>query len=65
MIKNFDKKNWDTKYIHNFRNVRLIGEKQLEVSNLTGILRKVNICDVHKIFPSDCILSSIPDEQVF
>ena len=44
MIKNFDKKSkWDAKYIPNFRIVRLIGPRQLEVSDLTGRLRQVNI----------------------
>ena len=66
MIKNFDKKsNWDTKYIPNFRIIRLIGTRQLEVSDLTGRLRKVNICGVHKMLPSEFIVSCIPDEQVF
>ena len=66
MIRNFDKKsNWDVKYIPNFRIVRMIGPRQLEVSDLTGRLRKVNICGVHKILPSDYIVSSILDEQVF
>ena len=63
---NFDKKsNWDAKYIPNSRIIRLVGPRQLEVSNLTGRLWKVNICDMHKILPSDFIVSSIPDEQVF
>ena len=31
----------------------------------TGRIRKVNVSDVHKILPSDHIVSSIPDEQVF
>ena len=48
-----------------FKIVRLIGSRQLEVSDLTGRLIKVNICDVHKILPSDYIVSSIPDDQVF
>ena len=66
MIKNSDKKfNWDAKYIPNFRIIRLIGSRQLEVSNLTGRLWKVTICDMHNILPSDSIVSSIPDEQVF
>ena len=65
MIRNFDKKfNWDAKYIPNFRIVQLIGSRQLEVSNPTGRLRKVNICDVHKILTSDQIVSSIPDEVI-
>ena len=65
MIKNCDKKlNWDTKYILNFRIIRIISPKQLKVSNLTGRLWKVNISEVHKILPSDFIISSIPDEQV-
>ena len=56
MIKNFDKRsNWDAKYIPNFRIITLIGTRQLEVSNPTGRLRKLNICDVHKVLPSDFI----------
>ena len=66
MIKNSDKKsNWDAKYITDFRIVRFIGPKQLEVSNPSSRLTKANICDVHKISPSDYIATSILDEQVF
>ena len=66
MIKNFDKKlNWDTKYIQNFRIIGLIGTRQLQISDLTGRLRKVNISDVHSILPSEFIVSCIPHEQVF
>ena len=43
----------------------LIGSRQLEVSNPTGRIRKVNVCDVHKILPYVHIVSSIPDDQVF
>ena len=65
MIKNYDKKsNWDAKYIPNFRVIRLVDTRQLEVSDPTGRLRKVNICDVHKVLPSEFIVSCIPDEQV-
>ena len=47
---NFNKKsNWDAKYIPNFRIMKLIGTRQLEVSEPTGRLRKVNLCDVHKV----------------
>ena len=45
--------------------MRLIDPRQLEGFKLTDRLRKVNICNVHKILPSDYIVSSIPDEQVF
>ena len=66
MIRNFDKKStWDAKYIPNFRVVHLIGSRQLEVSNPTGRIRKVNVCDAHKIVPSDHIISSVPKKQVF
>ena len=66
MIKNFNKKlNWDSKYIPNFRIIRIISSRQLEVSDLTGRLWKVIISDVHNILPSDFTISSIPDEQVF
>ena len=51
MIKDFDKKStWDAKYVSNFREVKLIGTRQLEVSDPTGGLRKVNIPDVHKSY---------------
>ena len=66
MIRNFEKKStWDAKYIPNFRVVHLIGSRQLEVSNSTGRTRKVNVCDMPKIVPSDHVISSILDEQVF
>ena len=66
MIKNFYKKsNWAEKYILNFRIIRIISPRQLEISDPTGRLWKVNISDVHKILPSDFIISSIPDEQAF
>ena len=45
--------------------VHLIGSIQLEVSDHTERTRKVNVCDVHRILPSDHIVSSISDEQVF
>ena len=47
------------------QNMFLIGSRQLEVSDPTGRTRKINVCDAHKIVPSDHIISSIPDEQVF
>ena len=66
MIKNFNgKSSWDAKYVPNFRVVCLIGSRQLEVSDPTGRARKLNICDAHNIMPSDHIINSIPDEQVF
>ena len=66
MIKNFDKKmTWDTKHVKNVRVVNLIGTRQLEVSDPTGRLRKVNILEVHKILPADFIVSCIPDKQIF
>ena len=66
MIKNYDKKsNWDAKYVQNFWVLRLVGTRQQEVFDPTGSLRKVNTCDVHKVLPSEFIVSCIPDEQVF
>ena len=66
MIKSFyNKSNLDAKNIPNFRIIRLIGTRQLEASDTTGRLTKVNICDVHKILPSEFIVSCIPDEKSF
>ena len=65
-IKNFQKKpNWDAIYLPNFTIIRIINPKQLEVSDPTGRLWKVNVSDAHKILPSDFTISSILDEQVF
>ena len=65
MIRNFDKKsNWDADYVPNFRVVHLIGSRQLEATDPTSRIRRANACDVHKILPSDHIVSSIPDEQI-
>ena len=64
MIIHFDRiSNWDAKYIPNvnFRLIRLISL----VSDLTGRLRKVNICDVQNILQSEFIVSCIPDKQIF
>ena len=66
MIRNYYRKsNWYAKYIPNFTVVCLIGSSQLEVSDPTGRVRKVNVYDAHKIMPSNYIVNSIPDEQVF
>ena len=66
MIKNFDKQSyWNVKYISYFRIIRSIGPRQLEVFDPADRLQKANISDVHKILPSDFIISSVPDEQVF
>ena len=66
MIRNVDKKsNWDAKYITIFRVVHLIGSRQLEVSDPTGRIRKVNVCDALNIVPSDHTVSSIQDQQIF
>ena len=65
MITNFDtKSNWDAKYIPNFRVVHVIGSPQLEVSDPMGRTRKINVCNAHKIMPSDHIISSTLDRQV-
>ena len=66
MIRNFNKKSTlDAKYVPNYRVVRLMGTRQLEVSDPTGRLRKLNISDVHKVIPADFIVSCIPDKQLF
>ena len=66
MIKIFDKKlNWDAKYVPNFRVVKLIGIRHLEVSDPAGRLLKVNISNVHKILPADFIVSCLLDEHIF
>ena len=66
MIKNHDKKlNWDAKYIPNFRVIRLVATQQLEVSDPTGRLGKLNTCYVHKVLSTEFIVSCISDEQIY
>ena len=65
MIKNFDKNQIGMQNTYQISVIRLIGTRQLEVYDPIGRLRKVNICDVHKVLPSEFIVSYIPDEQVF
>ena len=66
MIKNLNKKsNWDAKYVSYYKVIKLTANRQLEVSDPIGRLRKVNISDIHKILPADFIASDIPDKQLF
>ena len=66
MIKNFDQNsNWDAKHIPNFRVVHLIVQDNWNSPIAMGRIRNVNVCDVHKMFPLDHIVSLILDEQVF
>ena len=63
IIRNFDNKSYlDAKYVPNFWVVCFIGSRQLEVSDSSGRIRKVKVCDAHKIVPSDHIISFIPNE---
>ena len=65
MIKTLIKIKLGCQVIPNFRIIKLTDPRQLEVSDLTDRLWEVNISDVHKILPSDFIIISNPDEQVF
>ena len=66
VIRHSEKKsNWDAKYVPNSRVVHLIDSKWLEVSDPIDRIRKVNVCDAHRIVPSDHIVCSLPDNQVF
>ena len=66
MIRTFNKKSkWDAKYIPIFRVVHVIGSRQLKVSYPIGRIRQVNVYDVHMTLPSDHVVSSKWDQQVF
>ena len=66
MIKNFDRKSaWDAKYVPTLRVVCLIGSRQVEDLDCMVRTRKIYVCNAHKIMPSDHIISSILDKQVF
>ena len=64
-LKFWKKSNWDAKYVSNFRVIKLIVARQLEVSDPTGRLWKVNISNIHKILSADFIVCWLLDEQIF
>ena len=56
---------FDTKYIHNHRIIKLVNECTTDVQDTMGKIRRVNLSDVHLMFPSEYVLSHLPDSQTF
>ena len=56
---------FDTKYIPSYRIVKLINEHVADVQDTIGKIRRVNLNDVHLMFPSEHVLSHLPDNQTF
>ena len=56
---------FDTKYIPSYRIVKLINEHAADVQDMIGKIRRVNLNDVHLMFPSEHVLSCLADNQTF
>ena len=66
LIKNHNRDSpFDTKYIPSYRIVKLVNEHAADVQDAIGKIRRVNPSDVHLMFPSEYILSHLPDNQTF
>ena len=56
---------FDTKYIPSYRIIKIINERAVDVQDMIGNIRWVNIKDIHPMFPSEYILSHLPGNQAF
>ena len=56
---------FDMKYIPSYRIIKLINEHVVDVQDMIGNIRRINIKDIHLMFPSEYVLSHLPDEQAF
>ena len=56
---------FDTKYIPSYRIIKLVNEHAADVQDTVGKIRRVNLNNVHLMFPSEHILSHLPDHQTF
>ena len=66
LIKNHNRDSpFNTKYIPSYRIVKLINEHAADVQYTMGKIKRVNLNDVHLMFPSEYILSHLPDNKTF
>ena len=56
---------FDTKYIPSYRIIKIINECAVDVQDTIGNIRRVNIKDIHPMFPSEYVLSHLPDNEAF
>ena len=66
LIKNHHRDSpFNTKYIPSYKIVKLINEHAAYVQDMIGKIRRVNLNDVHLMFPFEHVLSHLPDNQTF
>ena len=66
LIKNHHRDSpFNTKYIPSCKIVKLINEHAAYVQDMIGKIRRVNLNDVHLMFPSEHVLSHLPENQTF
>ena len=66
LIKNHNRDSpFDTKCIPSYRIVKLVSESATDVQDKMGKTRRVNLNDVYLMFPSEYVLSHLPDNQAF
>ena len=56
---------FDMKYIPSYRIIKIINEPVIDVQDMIDNIRWVNIKDIHPMFPSEYVLSHLPDNQAF
>ena len=66
LLKNHKKENpFSSKFLPNFRVVKLRTDRQLELSDTTGKTRRANITDVVKMLPGEIESTMVPDISLF
>ena len=66
LIKNHHRDSpFDTKYIPSYRIIKLVNELAVDVQDKMGRIKRVNLNDVHLMFPFEYVLSHLPDSQTF
>ena len=56
---------FDTKYILSYRIIKLVNGHAVDVQDMMGRIKRVNLNDVHPMFPSEYVPSHLPDSQTF
>ena len=56
---------FDTKYIPSYRIIKLVNEHADDVQDTMGKIKRVNLNDVHLMFPPEYVLSHLLDSQTF
>ena len=55
---------FDIKYIPSYRIIKLVNEHAADVQDTMGKIKRVNLNDVHLMFPSGYVLSHLLDSQI-